>query len=420
MINISYRNSRSETVLNYIEMHVQDDITCESLAVLAGFSKSHFLRVFEAYTGSTVMAYIRGRKLHLAADRVIQYKDKIIRGNLMIRYPFLREGTTIGVTAPSSGVKEPLHKMVKQAIGRLEAKGYPVICSETVWTQKKAKSAPAKTRAAELNALMQNEEIGLIFPPWGGELLIEIVDRIEYDRIQPKWILGYSDTSVLLLAVTLMTGIATAHGANLVDARGAYADETTGMWETVLATRAGESVQQLSSKLYQKTWDHDHPSPCVFHLTEPTKWQTASGTDALIRGRLLGGCIDVIRHLIGTPYGDVRTFQCQFIHGDPILWYLENCELNVTDLRRSLIQMKLAGWFDNRSGILFGRSDANKPIDGYEALDVYRELAEELGVSIVYDIDCGHVPPQMTFVNGAVAEIEVTNGKATVTQSFEP
>lgn len=338
----------------------------------------------------------------------------------MIRYPFLQEGTTIGITAPSSGVKMPLHEMAKQAIGRLKEKGYPVVCGETIWTQKKAKSAPATTRAAELNELLQNEKIGLIFPPWGGELLIEIVDRIEYDHIQPKWILGYSDTSVLLLAVTLSTGIATAHGVNLIDSRGEYADETTAMWETVLATRAGESVQQLSSKLYQKAWDQEHPSPCVFHLTEPTTWKTTSGNDARMRGRLLGGCIDVIRHLIGTPYGDVRTFQCQFIHGEPILWYLENCELSVTDLRRSLIQMRLAGWFGHCSGILFGRSDANKPIDSYEALDVYRELAEELGVPIVYDIDCGHVPPQITFVNGAQAEVEVANGKASVVQFFEP
>lgn len=156
----------------------------------------------------------------------------------MIRYPFLHKGTTIGVTAPSSGVKGPFHEMVKQASDRLKEKGYLVVCGETIWTQKKAKSAPATIRAAELNALLQNEEIGLILPPWGGDLLIEIVDRIEYKLIQPKWILGYSDTSMLLLAVTLSTGIATAHGTNLIDIRGEYADETTAMWETVLATRS--------------------------------------------------------------------------------------------------------------------------------------------------------------------------------------
>ncbi|WP_422661282.1 S66 family peptidase [Paenibacillus sp. EC2-1] len=338
----------------------------------------------------------------------------------MIRYPNLQECTTIGVTAPSSGVDDSLHHIVKQAIRRIEAKGYTVHCCETVWTQKKAKSAPAAKRVEELNALLEDEQVGLIFPPWGGELLIEIIDRIEYARIQPKWIMGYSDISVLLLAVTLNSGIATAHGVNLVDIRGECSDETTAMWEAVLTTRTGESVQQQSSKLYQKSWDHDHPSPYVFHLTEPTKWLSTLKTNVRMQGRLLGGCIDVIRHLIGTPYGDVRKFQRNIIHSEPIIWFLENCELNVTDLRRSLIQMKLAGWFDHCSGILFGRSDANTPINGYEVLDVYRELAEEIEVPIVYDIDCGHVPPQMTFVNGAEAIVEVNNGKATVIQSFRP
>lgn len=339
----------------------------------------------------------------------------------MIRYPYLQAGTTIGITAPSSGVVVSLHHLVKQAIGRLVAKGYQVQCCETVWTQRKAKSAPAEKRNDELNALLKDEKIGLILPPWGGELLIEIIDRIEYDQLQPKWIMGYSDVSVLLLAVTLKTGIATAHGVNLVDLRGEYSDETTAMWETVLTTGAGESVQQVSSKLFQKKWDHEHPSPCVFHLTEVTKWLSTSKMNVVhMQGRLLGGCIDVIRHLIGTQFGDVRNFQHEFLHGEPILWYLENCELSVTDLRRSLIQMKLAGWFEHCSGILFGRSEVNNPKGGYEVLDVYRELTEEINIPIVYDIDCGHVPPQMTFINGAEAVVEIINGKATMTQLFKP
>ncbi|MBP1994359.1 helix-turn-helix domain-containing protein [Paenibacillus eucommiae] len=77
---------RIQSVLNYIETHVLEDIACESLAELAGFSKSHFLRVFEAYTGYTVMAYVRGRRLHLAAERIDQSGDKI--ANIAYEYGF--------------------------------------------------------------------------------------------------------------------------------------------------------------------------------------------------------------------------------------------------------------------------------------------------------------------------------------------
>ncbi|MFD0679603.1 MULTISPECIES: S66 family peptidase [unclassified Paenibacillus] len=338
----------------------------------------------------------------------------------MIIYPILEEGATIGVTAPSSGVKAELHDLLKLSCSRIQTKGFNVICGDTAWTQEKAKSSPAKIRAKEFNAMMRDDKINMIIPPWGGELLIEILEYIDFENLKCKWILGYSDTSVLLMAITIKTGIATAHGTNLMDLRGEYSDHTTAMWQAVLSTKTGESILQHSSLKYQKEWDYTAPSPCVFHLTEPTYWKAVSNIDVKIKGRLLGGCIDVIRHLIGTQYGDVRHFQKQFIHNDPILWYLENCELTTTDLRRSLVQMKLAGWFENCSGLMFGRSNANQPVDNYTVEDIYKELSEELQIPVIYDMDCGHVPPQMTLINGAYAEIEIENGKGSVMQYFHP
>ncbi|HEY2494891.1 MAG TPA: S66 peptidase family protein [Paenibacillus sp.] len=337
----------------------------------------------------------------------------------MIKYPFLAKGATIGVTAPSSGMETVLHKMLKQASSRMEAEGYSIICGDTVWTQNKAKSAPAKQRAQEFNEMIRDDRIDAIIPPWGGELLIEILEDIDFDHIENKWIMGYSDISLLLLAITLKTGIATAHGTNFVDLRGEITDDTTAMWQSVLATSTGGFILQHSSAQYQKEWPpQENLSLSVFHLSEPTYWRTTTNRNVTIKGRLLGGCIDVIRHLIGTPYGDVHHFRNHMIHGEPVLWYLENCELTIVDLRRSLVQMKLAGWFENCSGIMFGRSNANQPVNDYTAEDVYQELSDELGFPIIYDVDCGHVPPQITLINGAYAEVKVTEGKGTVMQYF--
>ncbi|WNS41939.1 LD-carboxypeptidase [Paenibacillus sp. MMS20-IR301] len=327
----------------------------------------------------------------------------------MIRYPILEAGAVIGVTAPSSGVGEELRELLELACQRMRSEGYGVVYGATAWTQDKAKSAPASVRAAEFNAMMADDSIGLVIPPWGGELLIEIMEQVDFGGITPKWIVGYSDISVLLLAVTLRTGIATAHGTNFVDLRGPETDPTTAMWEKVLSTASGGSVVQHSSQQYQLEWGAE-PSPHVFTLTEPTSWKTVGNKNVTMQGRLLGGCIDVIRHLIGTPYGDVRHFRQHYIGNEPILWYLENCELQVADLRRSLVQMKLAGWFEHCSGLMFGRSAANRPMENYTVEDVYQELAEELQLPVVYDIDCGHLPPQITLINGAFAEVQVEVG----------
>lgn len=338
----------------------------------------------------------------------------------MITYPLLQVGATIGVTAPSSGVKKERHSLIELATQRLEAQNFRMVVGDTTWTQDKAKSAPAKQRAVELQTMMQDDSIDMVIPPWGGELFIELLAHLDFDTFQPKWILGYSDTSGLLLAMTLTTGIATAHGTNFIDLRGEYVDDTTAMWSQCLQTEKGGTITQSSSKLYQEEWKFDDPSPDVFHFTKPTYWKSMPNQPINITGRLLGGCIDIIRHLIGTPYGDVRRFQEKFISNEPLIWYVENCHLYTTDLRRTLIQMKLAGWFDHCAGILFGRSDANQPIDNYGIEDVYQDLLHELQVPIIYDIDCGHLPPQITFINGAYAEITVLDGKGTVKQIFRP
>jgi muramoyltetrapeptide carboxypeptidase len=337
---------------------------------------------------------------------------------IMIRYP-VRKIATIGVTAPSSGVGPALHGILNQSVKRMEERGFTLKVGDTAWTQSEAKSADAEKRAEELMGMFEDPIIDMVIPPWGGELLIEILEHLDFEAIPEKWILGYSDTSALMLPITLKTGIATAHGTNLVDLRGPESDALTAKWLDVLTTQKGDTITQVSSDKYQKKWDFENPTPVIFDLTEKTHWKTVSGEKEQFSGRLLGGCIDVIRHLIGTPFGDVERFREEFIPGDPVIWYLENCELNVADLKRSLTQMKYAGWFHHISGIVFGRSAANGEVEGYTIEKMYEELSLELGVPIAYDLDLGHVPPQITFVNGAYAEIEVEKGKGRVVQEFK-
>lgn len=86
----------------------------------------------------------------------------------MITYPLLNDGAAIGVTASSYGVSPLDRKLFEQACERMKEKGYRVYCGETVFKQNKAKSASGKIRAEEFNAMMQEDAIDLIIPPWGG------------------------------------------------------------------------------------------------------------------------------------------------------------------------------------------------------------------------------------------------------------
>lgn len=339
----------------------------------------------------------------------------------MIRYPkALQTGQTIGITAPSSGVVTELHDLVHQSKKQFEKRGYHIEIGETVWTQYKAASSSKETRAGELNAMLQSKDIQTIIPPWGGEILQEVLPLIEWDKVQPKWILGYSDTSTLLFALTLKTGIATAHGTNLVDLRSDEWDPTTSKFLEILSSEGDATITQVSSSHYQSKWSHEkEPDPYVFNLDTETKWETVKNSIVEMKGRLLGGCMDTIRHLIGTPYGNVREFQKTHLRDEPLVWYLENCEMSATDFHRTLMQMHQSGWFDNATGLLFGRTPTGQKVGGFTTLDALERLAEESNLPIIYNADIGHIPPQMTFVNGAYAEIKAENGKGEMTMRLK-
>lgn len=332
----------------------------------------------------------------------------------MIIYPKIAEQLRIAVTAPSSGVSEEYHHYFDKLKQKAVKNQWLLTIGETASLQDRVRSTDAETRARELNHFLQEDSINCIIPPWGGELLLEVLPLIEYEKMQPKWILGYSDISSLLFALTLKTGIATAHGPNAVELRGEPLDQTTAQWEQVLRTSLGGTIQQFSSSKYQEAWDYNRDT---FALTKKTQWQPLGDYDYPLEGRLLGGCIDILRHLIGTEYGDVRQFQAD-LQEEPILWYLENCELLPVDLKRSLLQMKMAGWFDNCAGILFGRTEMKEAQQGYTVAEVHQEMAELLKVPVITEIDCGHVPPQLTFINGVRGRVFAKGDQWVLEQEF--
>ncbi len=330
---------------------------------------------------------------------------------MRIAYPApLQPGSRIAVTAPSSGVEPPLHPRLDLAIAHLQAQGFGVEEGRCLRAEVHSASAGAQERAAELMHLLLREDIDAVIPPWGGELAIELLDRLDWralENARPKWMLGYSDNSTLLLPLTLRLSWATAHGPCLMDLVAGQTDPLTLHTMAVLATAAGGSVAQQQSSHWQSKWtDFAQVPDTTYALTEPTRWRALGGGDeAQFSGRLAGGCIDTLMHTAGTEHGDLRGFIERFGSSDGVVLYLENAELSPTALVRALHRLRWAGWFDGIAGLLIGRSaapDTSAPT----ALcyrDALRSVLGALSCPVLIDVDIGHRPPQLTLVNGAVA-----------------
>jgi muramoyltetrapeptide carboxypeptidase len=224
----------------------------------------------------------------------------------------------------------------------------------------------------------------------------------------PKWILGYSDISTFTFAYTLLTGHATAHGPNYIDLGSEQIDHTTVRWLDVLSTESQKYVKQNSSLLHRSLWD----SPA----DTSTRWEILGPSiNERFSGRLIGGCLDTLSILIGTKFAPVEQFSNSYCQDSGIIWYLESCEMNAADIYRHLWQMKECGWFNNTNGILVGRAAGYSHRKNFELTDALEDVLSQLNIPVIYNVDIGHVPPQITMINGALAEVCCFDGTGEIT-----
>lgn len=330
----------------------------------------------------------------------------------------LRKGDIIGVTATSGGIsKEKDIQKVENGIKNLGDLGYKVIETPNVrMEEKKFVSSSGEERAKEFFELYSNDDVKYIVSASGGEFLMEMLpylDSYSLKEKKPKWVQGFSDTSLLLFYLTTKYNIATVHGTNF----GGYGRKEihfSYMNSINMISSKAESVQESFEKYeaepiyWQDGMEFELPRPDTKVI-----YKNLYGDDAVsFSGRLIGGCADVLRSIIGTPYDYVNTFCSGFDSG--MIWYLENCEMSVADFYRTLWQMREAGWFKNANGILIGRTRAKESMKDFSYEDVLHSAFDVLSIPVIYDVDVGHVELQWTMINGAFANFEYAKEKGKI------
>ena len=135
-----------------------------------------------------------------------------------------------------------------------------------------------------------------------------------------------------------------------------------------------------------------------------------------VTGRLVRDIIVTICNVDGTPDGDLPAFAREHAD-DGHLVYVEASDDPALAICRNLHGLRLAGWFDAANAILVGRTSA--PASGdFSQRDAVLDALGMLDVPIVWDVECGHVPPYMPFVNGAPARVVVTGDTREITQQL--
>ncbi|MCR5777295.1 MAG: LD-carboxypeptidase [Lachnospiraceae bacterium] len=340
-----------------------------------------------------------------------------------MRYPeFLKDNGTIGFVAPSFGcVGDPYESAFNNALETFEQMGYKTVLGPNC---RKAEgigiSSTPENCGKELNEAYLSDESDILISCGGGELMCEDIPYFDLEAIakaKPKWFMGYSDnTNFGFLSATI---------ANTAAVYGPCAG-TFGMrkWHPAVQDAfdllCGKKREFSNYDGWEMESLKDTDPLAPYNITE--KLVIAYGNEkdeAEFKGRMIGGCLDCLTTFLGTRFDSVKEF-CEKYSGDGIIWFIESCDLNVMGIRRALWQMKEAGWFSYVKGFLIGRPyHFDEPMMGLDRYEAVMGILREYGVPVVMDIDLGHLPPMMPFVEGAMAEVKAKGNSIKICYDFK-
>lgn len=319
---------------------------------------------------------------------------------------FLQKGDTIGLIAPSFGANiEPYKTRLDFSINYFKSLGYQIKIFGDIYGFYKGASESKELRAKHFMDAYLDESVDVVWSVSGGELMMEILPLIDFNKLEnatPKLFIGYSDNTNLTFTLTTLLNVYSIYGPTFT---GYGMNNLDSYLKNSIEIIKGNLLKEHSSLYHEPRVIDDSDPLASYTLTEKTKWINLFGEKEIkLKGRIIGGCLDVLVNLIGTKYDNVNNFNLKY-KDDNVIFYLETYDYNPLALKRALIQMKEVGWFNNVSGILFGRHLNNEPFIDITHNDVIKDVLKELNISIIVDMDIGHVKPMMTIVNGSIVEV---------------
>lgn len=317
-------------------------------------------------------------------------------------YPvFLKENDLIGISALSSGVGHKI-KSFDASLDYLKSFCFNFVETDSVRNDTEP-STNAKQRVLELNHLICDDSTKAIWCAAGGDFQFETLPYIDFDVISknPKWYLGASDPTNLLLPITCKCDIATIYGFNAGSFDAYGQNEYTAQLFQFLK---GENHSVHSSSYHQRVDYYNDGKPVL-------NMETIYDGCCDVEGRILGGCFESISDMAGTPYDFVDEFLERY-KKDSIIWFFDIFSMNSCDVYRSLLKMKYMGYFKYTETILVGRVLFENVSDLLDYKEAFKRALP--WVNCIFETDIGHTYPHYYVINGSMTKIVVLDGKSEI------
>ncbi len=333
----------------------------------------------------------------------------------LVTPPPLPERGTIGVVTPSFPAHVRFREKYQHGLDTLRSLGFTVIEGSLTAraTSECYRAGPPCARAAELQALFEDEAVDAIVATIGGHNSSSLLPFLDFDAIRanPKVFCGYSDVTSLHLGLLARAGLRTFYGPAVMP--------SFGEWPTVLpetlasfldATR--RHVAGARALVAPSRWSrHFRDILSGAWKTEARRMEDNPGWRVLrpgqVRASALVANLNTLLTLAGT--GDFPEVEGRVL-------FLEEMNATHAQLERNLRHLEALGVLDRAACLVLSKPEFVGDEGAAFGLDAL--VLEVLGartLPVVVDFDAGHTVPMLTLAEETVVEVDASGAYATVT-----
>lgn len=286
---------------------------------------------------------------------------------------FLKKGDKVAIVCPASYIKGDIELAVKV----LKDWGLEVQVGETVRSQFHQFAGTDELRTQDLQAALDDPAIKAVFAARGGYGTVRIIDQLDFSKFkkQPKWIIGFSDITVLHSHIHNQLGIATIHG----------------QMPKSFEESSKKAMESLKKALFGKSMDYSYKQTSFLN-------RTGKGT-----GELIGGNLAILQSILSSA-SDGKY--------DGKILFIEDVGESHYNIDRMLWTLKRANKLAKLQGLIVGGFTSLKdsePAFGQRFEEIIMDKVQDYGYPVAFDYPAGHIDNNHSLIMGKRLQMEVKN-----------
>lgn len=291
----------------------------------------------------------------------------------MISPPFLKAGDKIAIVATARKVSPA---EMEPAILKFREWGLQVITGPHLFGASDQYSGTDDDRLSDLQMMLDDPSIKAIVAARGGYGTVRIIDKLDFNAFcsNPKWIVGYSDITVLHSHIHTQFGVETLHATMPINFPGDGSDN--------------EATVSLKKMLFGE--------PLQYQI-KPNEYSVKGNAE----GILVGGNLSILYALNATP-SDLDT--------QGKILFLEDLDEYLYHIDRMMLNLRRSGKLSGLAGLVIGgmtRMNDNAVPFGKTAEEIIREAVKGYSYPVFFGFPAGHIDENCAMILGRNVELTV-------------